>query len=127
MSADKDATEAHRDQLKHLVIMAFADGSLGDREVRLVADRCEALGLSDADLHDAISYGLSSDAAITVPADTTGRRELMSDLIRMMAADGHLAESEKQLFALVAAKLQLTRQQVDQIITETVARSDPAG
>ena len=109
------------DQLRNLVVMAFADGSLGDREVKLVADRCEQLGLSESDLHDAITYGLSDQAAITLPNDMAGKQAVMSDLIRMMAADGVLDESEKQLFALVAAKLSLTRDQVDEIIDRTVS------
>ena len=107
-------------QLRNLVIMAFADGSLGDREVNLVADRCEQLGLSETDLHDAISFGLSKDAEITLPDQEAAKKALIADLIRMMAADGYLAEGEKQLFALVAAKLNLTRAQVDLIISQTV-------
>lgn len=100
--------------------MAFADGSLGDREVNLVADRCVELGLSETDLHDAISFGLSDDAEVTLPDQESAKKLLIADLIRMMAADGYLDESEKQLFALVAAKLNLTRPQVDAIIQQTV-------
>lgn len=37
--------------------MAFADGSLGEREVNLVADRCVELGLDDYDLSQAIKSG----------------------------------------------------------------------
>lgn len=106
--------------------MAFADGSLGDREVNLVADRCVELGLNENDLHDAIAFGLSDDAQITVPDQDAAKKRLIADLIRMMAADGHLDESEKQLFAFVAAKLNLTRDQIDVIISQTVGTIHPS-
>jgi uncharacterized tellurite resistance protein B-like protein len=109
-------SENHRTQLRNLVVMAFADGSLGHREINLVADRCAALGLSDVELHDAMQFGLSEKAEIVLPGTFAEKRSLMSDLIRMMAADGHLEESEKQLFALCAAKLNLTTEELDEII-----------
>jgi uncharacterized tellurite resistance protein B-like protein len=109
-------SENHRTQLRNLVVMAFADGSLGQREINLVANRCTALGLTDADLHDAMQFGLSEKAEIVLPGTFAEKRWLMSDLIRMMAADGHLEESEKQLFALCAAKLSLTTEELDEII-----------
>ena len=37
-------------QLRYLVVMALADGSIGEREVNLVADRCHELGLGEGDL-----------------------------------------------------------------------------
>jgi hypothetical protein len=40
----------------------------------------------------------------------------------MMAADGHLDESEKRLFALAAAKMQLTTADVERLIDETLDR-----
>ena len=40
----------------------------------------------------------------------------MTDLIRMMAADGHLNESEKRLFALAAAKMNFSNEKVNQLI-----------
>ncbi len=44
------------------------------------------------------------NAAIELPGKASDREELLADLITMMAADGILAESEKRLFALAAAR-----------------------
>jgi uncharacterized tellurite resistance protein B-like protein len=114
MSSEKLAKR--RQQLRNIVVMAFADGSLGEREVNLVADRCSELGLDDYDLRKAIEFGLGDDAAVELPSEPEERAELMRDLVRMMAADGRLDESEKRLFALAAAMMSMTAADVDEII-----------
>lgn len=96
--------------------MAFADGSLGQRETELIADRCVELGLGQAELESALSFGLGDDAALELPPDVTDREDLLKDLIRMMAADGHLDESEKRLFALAAAKMNITGPRLNALI-----------
>lgn len=111
-----------RKHLRNLVVMAFADGSLGEREVNLVADRCAELGLDEYDLQKAVEYGLGDDAALEISATTVEREALLRDLIRMMAADGHLDETEKRLFALAAARMSLSAADVERLIDETLER-----
>ena len=100
--------------------MALADGSLGEREVNLVADRCAQLGLDEYDLQKAVEFGLGDDAALELPTDQADCEALLQDLIRMMAADGHLDEGEKRLFALAAAKMSIGPQDVERLIDETL-------
>lgn len=121
-SMSKEELTKRRQQLRNLVVMAFADGSLGEREVNLVADRCAELGLDEYDLRKAIEFGLGDDAVLELPSDPTAREDLMRDLIRMMAADGRLEESEKRLFALAAAKMYMTAAEVEKLIDETLER-----
>src|SRR6056297_2501511 len=109
-----------RRQLRNLVVMAFADGQLGQREVHLVADRCLQLGLDEQDLEKAIQYGLGDDAAVELPGPIEEREALLRDLIRMMAADAHLDEGEKRLFALAAAKMSMSAGDVERLIDETL-------
>lgn len=111
-----------RKRLRNLVVMAFADGSLGEREVNLVADRCAELGLDEYDLQQAVQYGLGDDAALEIPPSQEQREDLLRDLIRMMAADGHLDESEKRLFALAAARMMVSAADVERLIDETLDR-----
>ena len=101
------SNEKQQRQLRNLVVMAMADGAIGEREVNLVADRCAELGLSD-------------DAALELPASESAREELMCDLIRMMAADGKLEEGEKRLFALAAVKMDLESDHLDRLIDSTL-------
>ena len=109
-----------RRQLRNLVVMALADGSIGEREVNLVADRCAELGLGEKELHDAMKFGLGDDAAVELPGDPDERDDVMRDLIRMMAADGKIEEGEKRLFALVAVKMELSTEQMNQLIDSTL-------
>ena len=111
-----------RQHLRNLVLMAFADGSLGEREVNLVADRCVELGLDDYDLSLAIKSGLSDGAMLEVPSGQSEREALLRDLIRIMAADGRLDEGEKRLFALAAAKMSISAADVERLIDETLTQ-----
>ncbi|TWT93331.1 TerB family tellurite resistance protein [Stieleria varia] len=108
-------------QLRNLVVMALADGSIGEREVNLVAERCHELGLGESDLQKAMEFGLGDDAALELPVNVDERNELMQDLIRMMAADGHLDESEKRLFALAAVKMNISTAELEQLIDATLS------
>ena len=118
--SEKDLSKRQQ-QLRNLVVMAMADGSIGEREVNLVADRCHELGLSEGDLRSAIEFGLRDDAALELPTDAKDREELMRDLVRMMAADGRLDESEKRLFALAAVKMDIPKEELDELISSTLS------
>lgn len=107
--------------LRNLVVMAFADGQLGQREVDLFAERCTELGLGEEDLSDAIAFGLSDQAALELPVDQDDCNETMRDLVRMMAADGIMEEGEKRLFALAAARMKMSVEQVDQLIRDVIS------
>lgn len=112
-------------QLRNLVVMALADGSIGQREVNLVADRCVELGLGERDLEAALQFGLGDDAALELPSEPQEREELLEDMIRMMAADGYLDESEKRLFALSAAKMEIGGERLQQIIASVIGEPRP--
>lgn len=103
-------------QLRNLVVMAMADGQIAEQEVNLVADRCAELGLSEQDLQDAILNGLQDDAALELPPTGEEREALLIDLVRMMGADGRLAESEKRLFALAAVKMGIDGEHLNRLI-----------
>ena len=93
----KKQLSKRRRQLRNLVVMALADGSLGEREVNLVADRCADLGLDEYDLQKAVEFGLGDDAALELPNDESDRKDLMRDLIRMMAADGKIGRGREAI------------------------------
>ena len=109
-----------RRKLRNLIVMAFADGSLGEREVNLAAERCHELGLDEYDLQKAVEFGLGDDAALELPTIPEEQEELMRDLVRMMAADGRLDEGEKRLFALAAAKMSMDLAEVERILDEII-------
>ncbi len=112
----------HLDHLKNLVIMASADGSLSEREIALLVDRCGEMGLDEADLGRAVSYALSDEAALKLPREKKEQIAMLSDLVRIMAADGKLSEVEKRLFALAAAKMGIERVELDELIDKLVGK-----
>jgi uncharacterized membrane protein YebE (DUF533 family) len=121
MSTNEELAKRRR-QLRNVVVMAIADGSLGEREVNLLADRCTELGLDAYDLQKAVEFGLGDDAALELPTDDADRLELLRDMIHMMAADGVLEEGEKRLFALAAAKMSISADRVERLLDETLGQ-----
>jgi uncharacterized tellurite resistance protein B-like protein len=108
------------DQLKNLVIMAAADGRLTQSEIALLIDRCAELGLSESDLESAIDYALSEKPALKLPTTKEEKEELLTDLLRVMAADGQLREVEKRLFAVAAAKMSVSQADIEALIDRLV-------
>lgn len=108
------------DHLKNLAIMSAADGSLSEQEVSLLIDRCTELGLNEDHLEEAIAFALSKQAALTLPMSVEEQEKLLEDMIRVMAADGQLAESEKRLFAFAAAKMGFPKDRLNLLIDRLV-------
>ncbi|MEM0924646.1 MAG: TerB family tellurite resistance protein [Planctomycetota bacterium] len=109
-------------QLRNLVVMAMADGSIGEREVDFIAERCHELGLDEGALQHAIRFGLGDNAALELPTEPAERDALMIDLVRMMAADGKLEESEKRLFALAAAKMEISGEHLGELLDRALEK-----
>ena len=104
------------DKLRNLLVMAASDGNLSEREINYLLDRCHQWGLSDSELSDAIAQALSKDAELALPPRQSDRIEMLSDLMEMMAADGKLDEVERNLFALAAAKMEISESQLNRLI-----------
>lgn len=100
--------------------MSAADGSLTEQEISLLVDRSKELDLTEEDLEKAIAVAISRQATMVLPKDADQQEAVLEDLIRMMAADGQLAESEKRLFALAAAKMGFPNQRLDALIDRIV-------
>jgi uncharacterized tellurite resistance protein B-like protein len=112
------------DQLKNLVIMAAADGRLTQSEIALLIDRCAELGLTEADLESAIDYALSEKPSLFLPTSKEDKEALLTDLLRVMAADGQLREVEKRLFAVAAAKMAVSQADIEALIDRLVGKVD---
>ena len=52
------------------------------------------------------------------------RMEMLTSVVRMMGADGELHETEKELFALIAAKMELSNNEVNEVIDRAMADPD---
>jgi len=109
-------------RLRNLMVMALADGSLGEREVQFVTDRCSELGLGEHELREAIRFALEESSSIELPDNPADADSLLADLLKMMAADGMLDEGEKRLFAICAAKLGFGSQEIDSLVNRLMKK-----
>ena len=110
------------DKLRNLLVMAASDGRLSENEIRYLTHRCEKWGLPETALADAISYALSGDAELTVPPRESERLEMLEDLMKMMAADGALAETERDLFAIAAARMEVSEAKLNRLIDKLIQK-----
>ena len=115
-TATRDRFMNMNDQLRNLLVMASADGSLTEREIGFLTDRAKSWSIPEDEFAAAIRYALSDDAVFVVPETREDRVTMLQELIRMMAADGELADVEKELYATVAVKMGFLNDELKEII-----------
>lgn len=106
----------HHDLFNNLMVMAAADGKLTDGEIALLAQRARKWGISRGEVAAAADYAASGDAEFVFPPTVEERRELLTELIRVMAADGELADIERKLFALAASAMDVSNDELNEIL-----------
>ena len=112
------------DSFRNLLLMAASDGEMAESELRLLSHRAAEWGVTDDQFEDAIRDAISGRAALMLPADPAERIEVLKDLMRMMAADGRMTASEKQLFAIACAILGVEPEDLNRLIDDLLAE-DP--
>ena len=101
---------------RHLVLMAAADGKFTTEEVALLADKAAEVGLSSDELARIIEQTATTEAMPALPTSRGERLQMAEELLRMMAADGHLEPVEKRLFATLAGEMELDSAQINMLI-----------
>ena len=96
--------------------MAAADGKLMDEEMAFLAQRAHRWGITDSQFTETLQYARSPQAVISIPATKGERHQLLREMIRTMAADGDLAEIEKNLFAVAAATMKVSDAELNEIL-----------
>ena len=109
------------DRFNHLLTMAAADKRMNEAELGSLSERAFELGISQEEFHNALQKAVVSEGELAIPTNPADRRALLKDLIRMMAADGVLDDREKELFAHVAATMELETDELHQVIDATIA------
>ncbi len=105
-------------QLKFLLVMAASDGGLAPEELRMLSDRAKDWGVDLDEFEQIVTEATGDEIELDIPTSREDRILLLTDVIRMMGADGVLHEKEKELFALMATKLEFTNEEVNQLIDE---------
>ena len=100
----------------NLVSLAASDCRFTDEELEFLAERAERWGISNDEFETAIAGISTGMAQIDLPESKRERTELLQEMIRLMAADGDLAEIEKRLCAVASAKMDFSNDQFSQIL-----------
>ena len=105
---------------KNLMVMAAADGKLTEEEVTFLAQRSARWGITDSEFGEALKYAISPEAHISIPRNKGECFQLLKEMVRMMAVDGDLADIERNLFAVTAATMQLSDDELNKIFDEVL-------
>ena len=100
----------------NLVLLASADGKLTQEEVAYLVQKAENWDISPDDVESALVGASTGEGEITIPEDQQERVEMITEMIRLMAADGHLAEIEKRLCATASAAMDFSTVEFDGIL-----------
>jgi uncharacterized tellurite resistance protein B-like protein len=107
----------------NLVNLAAADNRFTEEEIRFLVDRADRWGISN-DEFETIMAGISETGIeLRIPESHASRVELLKELIRLMAADGEMAEVEKSLCARASSKMDLTTRQFQDIVDELIHKN----
>ena len=109
-----------RELFQNLIVMASSDGSLSQSEIELLSERARRWGISDTEFAQMLEFSLSPEARVDLPPQRDDRIRLLQELIRMMAADGRLADAEKRIFATAAAVMHFSESEINSIIDATL-------
>ena len=105
-----------RSKMKFLLVMAAADGGLAEEELRFLFDRANDWGFSADQFTEIVDEVTVEEVELEMPESKEEKVSLLTDLVKIMGADGKLHEMEKQLFANAAGRMEMTEEEVNQII-----------
>ncbi len=108
---------------QNLINLAAVDGRFAEEEVAFLAQRAERWGISTEEFETAIVGIEQGHLEIKLPESRLERERLLAEMIRLMAVDGDLAETEKQMCATVSARMELSTVEfmrvLDRVLAET--------
>jgi uncharacterized tellurite resistance protein B-like protein len=107
---------------QNLVNLAASDCQFTDEELEFLTERAERWGIGFAEFESAVADVSTGSIQIELPESRPARVQLMQEMIRMMAADGELAEIEKRLCAVASAKMDFSTAEFDDILNGVLKR-----
>lgn len=109
-----------RDFLSILIFMAGSDGKFDDDEVRRLLTFADRAGLSAKDVEQALADAADPSFPSPRPESREEAERLLSELLKIMAADGELHDMEKLIFSDLAASLGFDHEELKGIIDRTL-------
>jgi uncharacterized tellurite resistance protein B-like protein len=110
------------EKLKFMLSMAVADGSISREELRLFSHRALEWGVSDSEFERLLDEAARDEAPLPeIPQDKAAANDLLKELVFMMAADGQIHNTERQMFAVIAAQMNVNESDLNGIIDQAIA------
>ncbi len=91
----------------NLVNLAAVDGKFTEEEIQFLVARAELWNIPNDEFETALA-GLQNEIQIKLPDEKSDRIEMLKEMIRLMAADGELAETERGLCAAASASMEIS-------------------
>ena len=106
-----------------LVNLAAVDNKFTEQEIEFLAQRAERWNISSDEFETAIAGISTGELEVKIPEPYEDRVVMLKEMIRLMAADGELADIEKRLCAYASGRMDFTTQQFSQILDEVIAEA----
>ena len=104
----------------NLVNLAAADQKFTEEEIAFLINRAERWDIPTDEFETAL-VGLSTgEIELNIPEAHDDRVAMLKEMIRLMAADGDMAEMEKRLCAQASAKMDFTNVQFSELLEEVI-------
>lgn len=110
--------------LRNLMIMATADGRLADEELRWLRERQSAWNITADQFEEALQYAQSGQARLELPELPSERYDLLYDLVALMSVDSDFDPMEMNLFAVIAARLEVSEAELNALLAEFTGDED---
>jgi hypothetical protein len=114
---------SHLELFHSLVNLAAVDNKFTDEEIQFLAERAEKWNISSDEFETAIAGISTGELQVKIPESFEDRVVMLKEMVRLMAVDGELAETEKRLCAYASGRMDFTTQQFSQILDEVIQES----
>ena len=114
---------SHLELFHSLVNLAAVDNKFTDEEIQFLAERAEKWNISSDEFETAIAGISTGELQVKIPESFEDRVVMLKEMVRLMAVDGELAETEKRLCAYASGRMDFTTQQFAQILDEVIQES----
>lgn len=118
MLNDNDKSQAYG-QIKNLIFVANADGTIRQAELDKIAEVAEREGLTQEELDNIIDN--IDNISIDIPADEKTKWQYLTDMVELMMSDKDLDDMEISLCELYAMNLGYQAKVVAEIVAEILS------
>ena len=104
----------------NLVNLAASDLKFTDEEIQYLADRANEWDIPNDEFAIAMVGVTEGEFEINLPEAEEDRVELIKEMVRLMAADGELAETEKRICATSSGRMGFSTEDFSRILDEVL-------